>query len=52
MVNKNVDLVPLLPQVKPPTVDMYFVYAEERRNSKRIAITRDFITDHINKTDF
>lgn len=52
MVNKNSDLVPLTLNATPPSVDMYFVYAEERRNSKRIAITRDFIVDQIAKTDF
>ena len=52
MVNKSANLTPILTSSKPPSVDMYFVYAEERRNSKRIAITRDFITSAISKTDF
>jgi DNA-binding transcriptional LysR family regulator len=52
MANQDSNLVPILTSTPPPSVDMYFVYAEERRNSKRIAITRDFITKHIAKTHF
>ena len=36
-------LVPLLPDLKSPKVDVYFVYPEELRNSKRVAVFRDFL---------
>lgn len=36
-------LVQILPQVRGPDVDVYFVYPEELRHSNRIALFRDFI---------
>ncbi len=36
-------LTRLLPDLKAPKVDVYFVYPEELRNSKRIAVFRDFL---------
>ncbi len=33
----------LLPELKPPKMDVYFVYPEELRNSKRVAVFRDFL---------
>ena len=36
-------LTRLLPDVKRPKVDCYFVYPEELRNSKRVAVFRDFL---------
>ena len=36
-------LVRLLPDMKAPKVDVYFVYPEELRNSKRVAVFRDFL---------
>ncbi len=48
--NKNIQMV--LPQAQPDGVDMYFVYPEERRHSQRIAIFRDFLLKHIEKTSF
>ncbi len=36
-------LVRLLPDVPSPKVDIYFVYPEELRNSKRVAVFRDFL---------
>jgi len=36
-------LVHLLPDVKSPKVDVFFVYPEELRNSKRVAVFRDFL---------
>jgi DNA-binding transcriptional LysR family regulator len=40
---ENRDLVRLLPDMKAPKVDVYFVYPEELRNSKRVAVFRDFL---------
>ncbi|MCC7283305.1 MAG: LysR family transcriptional regulator [Acetobacteraceae bacterium] len=36
-------LVHVLPELKAPTVEAYFVYPEELRNSKRVAVFRDFL---------
>ena len=36
-------LVRVLGEVKAPKVEMYFVYPEELRNSKRVAVFRDFL---------
>jgi DNA-binding transcriptional LysR family regulator len=36
-------LVRLMPEVKSPKVDAYFVYPEELRTSKRVAVFRDFL---------
>ena len=36
-------LVRLLPDLKAPTVDVFFVYPEELRNSKRVMVFRDFL---------
>lgn len=48
--NKNIEIIH--PGIERPAVDMYFVYPEERRNSKRIAIFRDFLLENIKKTSF
>ncbi len=37
------DLVRVLPELTGPPVEAYFVYPEELRNSKRIAVFRDFL---------
>ena len=36
-------LTQLLPELKAPKVDVFFVYPEELRNSKRVAVFRDFL---------
>ncbi len=36
-------LTRLLPDLKAPAVDVYFVYPEELRNSKRVMVFRDFL---------
>jgi DNA-binding transcriptional LysR family regulator len=36
-------LVKLLPELKSPKVEAYFVYPEELRTSKRVAVFRDFL---------
>ncbi len=36
-------LTRLLPDAKRPKIDCYFVYPEELRNSKRVAVFRDFL---------
>jgi DNA-binding transcriptional LysR family regulator len=52
MVTQHKNIQILLPNAKPPSVDMFYVYAEERRNSKRIGLVRDFIMDKIKETEF
>ena len=37
------DLVPLLPELRTPKVEAYFVYPEEMRHSKRVSVFRDFL---------
>jgi DNA-binding transcriptional LysR family regulator len=43
VVNENPDLVHVLAELKGPKVDVFFVYPEELRNSKRVAVFRDFL---------
>jgi DNA-binding transcriptional LysR family regulator len=37
------DLTRVLSDLKSPKIDVYFVYPEELRNSKRVAVFRDFL---------
>ena len=43
LVTENPDLVQVLTDLKGPKVDVFFVYPEELRNSKRVAVFRDFL---------
>ncbi len=43
MVEETEGLTRVLTEVKAPKVDAYFVYPEELRNSKRVAVFRDFL---------
>jgi DNA-binding transcriptional LysR family regulator len=52
LVQDNPKLEVILPQHKPHQVEMYFVYPQERKHSRRIAIFRDFITEQIAQTKF
>ncbi|MBL4803539.1 MAG: LysR family transcriptional regulator [Alphaproteobacteria bacterium] len=52
MIDSRDNLQILLPEYQRPPVDMFFVYAEERRNSKRIKIFRDFLLEKVSKTPF
>ncbi|MCX7384560.1 MAG: LysR family transcriptional regulator [Alphaproteobacteria bacterium] len=36
-------LVRIMTDIRPPKVDVFFVYPEELRNSKRVAVFRDFL---------
>jgi DNA-binding transcriptional LysR family regulator len=40
-------LVQILPQLRGPTIETYFVYPEELRHSMRIAVFRDFLLKKI-----
>ncbi len=37
------NLVEILPEVRGPSLDVFFVYPEELRNAKRIVVLRDFL---------
>jgi DNA-binding transcriptional LysR family regulator len=50
MIRQNPDLQVILPDAERAGVDMYFVYPEERRHSRRIAILRDFLIENVQKT--
>lgn len=45
-------LVRLLSDVELPSVAAYFVYPEELRNSKRIAVLRDFLLQKVSRQQF
>ena len=42
------NLVQVMPDLEGPSVDVYFAYPEELRNSKRIGVFRDFLVQKIN----
>ncbi|WP_035692155.1 LysR family transcriptional regulator [Azospirillum halopraeferens] len=46
------EFVRVLPDIDGPKVDAYFVYAEELRHSKRIAVFRDFLVRKVAETPF
>jgi DNA-binding transcriptional LysR family regulator len=41
--NNDDGLVRILPDLKAPKIEVYFVYPEELRNSKRVSVFRDFL---------
>jgi len=43
------NLIEVLPELRGPSFDTYFVYAEELRHSKRIAVFRDFLISRFEK---
>jgi len=43
IMSESQDLVRILPDLKAPKVEVFFVYPEELRNSKRVAVFRDFL---------
>lgn len=47
IVEQDDDLEMLFPDLEIPSVDLYFVYPQERRNSKRIAVLKEFLFDYI-----
>ena len=49
LVQDQAGLVPVLPDVKKPPNEMYFVYPEELRNSKRVSVFRDFLVSSISE---
>lgn len=47
MAQEDKRLVPILPKLPPPKIDVFFVYPEERRNATRISIFRDFLLNQM-----
>jgi DNA-binding transcriptional LysR family regulator len=45
--DESPDLVEVLPDVVGPSIDAYFVYPEELRWSKRVAVIRDFLLQQV-----
>jgi DNA-binding transcriptional LysR family regulator len=41
-------LIAVLPELKQPRLDAYFVYPEEMRHSKRVSVFRDFLVAELN----
>jgi DNA-binding transcriptional LysR family regulator len=52
MVQDRPNLIRVLPEVSAPEVEAYFVYAEELRHSKRIAVFRDFLVKKVAEAAF
>ena len=50
MERETSDLVRILPELQGPEVEAYFVYPEELRTSKRIAVFRDFLLRKVAET--
>jgi len=48
---RNRKLVRVLPQIEGPSFTAYFVYPEELRNSKRVAVFRDFLLEKVGGED-
>ena len=47
VVAESPDIVRVLTDLKGPKVDVFFVYPEELRNSKRVAVFRDFLLSRL-----
>jgi DNA-binding transcriptional LysR family regulator len=52
MVDQNLNVVKVLPDVAGPSAEAYFVYPEEMRNSKRISVFRDFLVRKVAESKF
>ncbi len=52
MAQESSRIVQVLPELEGPTYEAYFVYPEELRNSKRIAVFRDFLIRKVAEGQF
>ncbi|MCC6598145.1 MAG: LysR family transcriptional regulator [Alphaproteobacteria bacterium] len=52
IIRDDASLQILLPEYQRPSTDIYYVYAEERRNSERINAFRDFLLSSIHLAPF
>ncbi len=48
--DQNLEIIPF-EKTRPP-IDMFFVYPEEHKNSKRLGFLRDFLLENIKNTEF
>ncbi|MBI1300032.1 MAG: LysR family transcriptional regulator [Alphaproteobacteria bacterium] len=51
IIEQQEDLVTLMPEIEIPGVDMFFVYPQERKNSKRISVFKDFLMENMHHND-
>lgn len=52
MIEREGNLVNLSLGAPPPSVEVYFVYSEDRLNSRRIGVFRDFLVEKVSATPF
>ncbi|MEO1194442.1 MAG: LysR family transcriptional regulator [Pseudomonadota bacterium] len=52
VVTRPGELVRVLPDLEGPQIDTYFVYSEELRSTKRIAVFRDFLLRKVAESKF
>lgn len=52
LIKGSKDIETCLDNITPDPVDIYFVYAQERENSTRLKVLKDFLLDSVKKTDF
>ncbi len=52
MVQDSNDLVHVLPELQGPQIDAYFVYPEEIRATRRVAVFRDFLLRQVAQSRF
>ena len=52
IVRDHSSAVRVMPDLEGPSIETYFVYPEELRHSKRIAVFRDFLLEKVKQTGF
>ena len=52
MIREDMRLIRVLPDIEGPSFDTYFVYPEELRKSKKIAVFRDFLIQKVAESEF
>ena len=52
MAQESDKITQVLPELEGPSYESYFVYPEELRNSKRIAVFRDFLIRKVSEAQF
>lgn len=50
LIDRDKNILKILDTVKRPPVEVYFVYPEERRHSRRISLFRDFLLKTVEET--
>lgn len=49
MSERSPNLIEILPKLKGPAIEVFFVYPEELRHSRRIQVVRDFLVEQVKK---